>query len=129
MAGVNYELAPVAAMSVPRRARGMTIDRAPIGEVAFRSVVLAGRVIPFDLHFLRLVEIRERGFLERSHSLHQAVWEHERSVDPLPGGCEVRDRLLIEPRLPGSAWLVRRVAGFAFRNRHRRLIERWGELA
>ena len=40
MEGGNRELAPLLRMSVPRHARGSTIAEAPLGRVAFRSVLL-----------------------------------------------------------------------------------------
>ena len=122
MEGVNDELRPFVRMTSPREG---TIDDLPLGEVAFRSVLLAGGFVPFDVHFLRLEERAEGRFLERSSSLLQRVWEHERTVVAVPGGARVNDRLRIEPRLPGSEWLVRRMAAATFRHRHRRLVRRF----
>jgi hypothetical protein len=85
MEGVNAELRPLVRMTVPKRFRGLTIDEAPVGERAFTSVVLAFGVVPFDLHFLTIAERRERGFLERSTTLVQKRWEHERTIAPEGG--------------------------------------------
>jgi ligand-binding SRPBCC domain-containing protein len=125
MEGVNDELRPLVRMTAPREG---TIADLPLGEVAFRSVLLAGGLLPFDVHFLRLEERSEGRFLERSHSLLQRRWEHERVVEATPsGGARVTDRLRIEPRLPGSAWLVQRMAWATFRHRHRRLARRYSQ--
>jgi hypothetical protein len=111
MEGVNEELMPLVRMTVPRRARGLT---------------LAGGVVPFDAHFLCLEAIGERRFLERSSSLLQRVWEHERTVVPEGGGCRVTDRVTFEPRLPGAARLAGPLVERIFRHRHRRLVARFG---
>jgi ligand-binding SRPBCC domain-containing protein len=127
MRGVNDELRPLVRMTAPRHG---TIEDLPLGEVGFRSVLLAGGLVPFDVHFLRLEERSAGRFLERSHSLLQRRWEHERVVEPEPGGgTRVTDRLRIEPRLPGSAWLVRRMVAATFHHRHRRLARRFGGVA
>lgn len=127
MDGVNYELGPLVRMSVPRRARGLSLEDAPIGEVAFRSVILAGSILPVDRHSLTLVEVGpERRFLERSSSLVQRSWEHERTVEEAGDGCLITDRLLIEPRLRRMAPLAGAIARHVFEHRHERLRERFG---
>ena len=124
MEGVNYELRPLVRMTSPRDG---AIEDLPLGEVGFRSVLLAGGLVPIDLHSLTLVEREHGRFLERSHSLLQRTWEHERTVrDDPAGGCVVADRLRIEPRIGLAAPLVRRIAARTFRNRHRRLSARFG---
>ena len=123
MEGVNYELRPLVRMTAPRDG---TIDDIPLDEVAFKSVILAGGVVPMDLHFLTLVEREERRFLERSHSLLQRTWEHERTVRPHGDGAEITDRLAIEPRVRLATPLTRRIAAATFRHRHRRLSARFG---
>ncbi|HJL16223.1 MAG TPA: hypothetical protein RMH99_11235 [Sandaracinaceae bacterium LLY-WYZ-13_1] len=123
MEGVKHELGPWVRMTVPRRACGGRLEDVPLGEVAFRSVLLAGSALPFDVHSLRLVarDVPHR-FLERSTSLLQRRWEHERtSVAEGPDATRVTDRLTVEPRVPGAGWLVERIAGALFSHRHRRL--------
>lgn len=126
MEGVNWELSPWVRMTVPRAARGMTLTHVPLGRPAFRSVLLAAGVLPFDLHHLTLVEVREGRFLERSRSLLQREWEHEREVIPVPGGCLIRDRVRVAPRFAPAAVLVRPLVRALFRRRHARLRERFG---
>jgi ligand-binding SRPBCC domain-containing protein len=124
MEGVNAELRPFVRMRVPREARGLTIADAPLGEVAFHSLLLAGGVLPFDRHDLRLVRVDATpprlGFLEQSTSLLQRRWEHERTIVADGQGSLVTDRVVFEPRI-GSARLVRPVVAALFRHRHRRL--------
>ena len=124
--GVNFELAPWVRMTAPAAVRGFTVDDAPLGACAFRSVLLAGGFFPFDVHSLTLVERGEHRFLERSPTLLQRTWEHERTVVATPGGgCSVTDRLRVEPRIPVDA-LVRPLVAAIFRRRHRRLRARFG---
>lgn len=126
MEGVNAELAPWVRMSVPAAARGLTIDDAPLDRPAFDSWLLALGVVPFDRHRLTLVEVRPGHFVERSSSLLQRLWRHERDVAAgLDGTTIVRDQLFVEPRLPVS-FLVRPIVAAIFRWRHRRLQARFG---
>lgn len=125
--GVNRELFPWVRMTAPRAARGKALADAPLGEVMFTSTLRALCVLPFDRHALRLVEAERGHFLERSSSLLQRSWEHERWVEPVPGGTRVRDRLRVEPRF-GPSTVVRAVVRALFRWRHRRLRARFGLL-
>jgi hypothetical protein len=128
MAGVNYELGPLVRMTAPRRAKELRIDDAPLGEVAFTSVLLAGSVLPIDLHRLAIAEVGPgHRFLERSSSLLQARWEHERWIETEAGrGCRLSDRLAIDPRLRPAAPLTAAIVRRLFERRHRRLRARFG---
>ena len=126
--GVNRELGPWVRMSVPAALRGKHLGDAPVGDVAFTSTLLALGIIPFDRHRLRLAEAGAGHFLERSSSLLQRVWEHERWVEATRAGCRVRDRLWVDPRGAPDA-LVRAMVGALFRWRHRRLRQMFGEAA
>jgi hypothetical protein len=125
MEGVNDELAPWVRMTMPARARGLTIESMPIGSEAFVSTLLAGGVVPFDRHRLVVVELEEGRFLERSSSWLHRLWEHERIVEPFADGCRVVDRVRVEPRLP-VARMERAIVQRIFTARHRRLRERFG---
>ena len=127
MQGVNDELMPLVRMTVPRRARGLTLADVPLGVHAFTSYLLAFGVVPFDAHFLRLDEVGQRHFVERSSSLLQRLWQHERAVEPEGDGCRVTDRVTFEPRLPGLARLARPIVARLFAHRHRRLRARFGD--
>ena len=67
-----------------------------------------------------------RGFLERSRMLSMRVWEHERRLQPVAGGCRIVDRLTFQPRLPGMGPLLERFIRLTFRHRHRRLRGQFG---
>ena len=126
MDGVNAELAPFVRMTVPAAARGLTLEDVVLGQVAIRSVLLAGRLVPFDRHDLVLERVDPgRGFHERSTSLLQRRWEHERTLVPDGAGTLVTDRVTFEPRV-GSARLIAPVVAALFRHRHRHLARTFG---
>jgi hypothetical protein len=124
MGGVNHELRPWMRMTVPRAARGLTLDTVELNRPVGRSWVLALGVIPFDYDKVTLVE-RGPGlrFLERSPMGSMRLWQHERVVEPRgDGACAITDRLTFEPRVPGSTRLVRGLIERIFAHRHRRLL-------
>jgi hypothetical protein len=130
MSGVNDELRPLVRMTVPRRARGLSLQDAPLGERAFHSVILAGGIVPVDVHALTLVRIDADGpsfgFLERSSSLAQRFWDHERTIAPDgAGGSVVRDDVWFSPRVRRLDPLLARVVRHVFEHRHRRLERRF----
>jgi ligand-binding SRPBCC domain-containing protein len=130
MEGVNAELSPWMRMSVPVEISGKSLADVRIGEVAFSSWLLALRFLPFDRHRLCLIEVEPgHGFVERSSSYMQRVWQHERTLEPIPGGTEIRDRVTFEPRIRVLAPLVQAVVARLFRHRHARLRARFGRLA
>jgi ligand-binding SRPBCC domain-containing protein len=121
MAGVNAELAPFVRMTVPRHLRGLTVDDAPLGEVAFRSLLLALGIVPFDRHDLRLTAVVPgRCFQERSTSLLQRRWDHDRTLTPDGADTIVTDHVTFAPRI-GAARLARPLVKALFEHRHRRL--------
>jgi hypothetical protein len=95
----------------------------PIGEPWFRSWILLLGVLPVDYDDLCIVRLtRGSGFLERSRMLSATIWEHERSLTPLPGGgTRVTDRVAFRPRVPATRRLHRGLITVIFRHRHRRL--------
>jgi ligand-binding SRPBCC domain-containing protein len=126
--GVNDELRPLMRMTAPAHVRGLDPAMVPLGERIFRSWVLFLGVLPIDYDGLTLVSIEPgRGFHERSRMLSMRVWEHIRRIEPDgDGSCVVTDRLALEPRLPGTGWLLERVIRAMFRHRHKRLRRRFG---
>lgn len=123
--GVNEELGPLIRMSAPPRAR---IDESvPIGRRWFRSRLLLFGVLPLDYDDLTFASIDPgRGFHERSAMLTMRVWEHERTLEPHPSGCIVRDTVRWETRLPVPQAIPRAIVGRVFSHRHRRLRRRFG---
>jgi hypothetical protein len=49
------------------------------------------------------------------------VWEHERVIEPVPGGWILTDRVRYEPRMPTPDAVLRRLYTLVFGHRHRRL--------
>jgi ligand-binding SRPBCC domain-containing protein len=128
MAGVNAELRPFVRMTYPNQAEHLSDAAIVPGQVLFRSWLLAGSVIPIDRHDLALERVIDGwGFDEESTSMLQRRWRHERRLTDSPeGGCVVRDRLVIEPRLSLARPMVHRTVRFLFEHRHRVLRRRFG---
>jgi ligand-binding SRPBCC domain-containing protein len=130
--GVNYELAPVLKMTIPRRLRSLTLETAPLDTRICRSWILFLGLIPVEFDDLTLAE-RGPGhrFLERSQMMTMRLWEHERSVHSDGPMSLIADRVAFELRaglrqIPGSTRLSRLVIGALFRHRHRRLRRYFG---
>jgi ligand-binding SRPBCC domain-containing protein len=126
--GINHELAPILRMTMPRGLAGKTIDDVEVGTPLGRSWILLGGLIPVDYDDLCLDELEPgRRFLERSRTLSFAVWEHERTVEPVgEESCRVTDRLGFELKrglawIPGASGLAAAIVRFLFGHRHRRL--------
>jgi ligand-binding SRPBCC domain-containing protein len=126
-AGVNDELRPLMRMTVPRGLEDFGIDDVEPGQRLGRSWVLLFGLIPFDYDDLCLERVEPgRAFLERSRMLSQRLWEHERTIEPCAGGCELTDRVAWEPRLPLPGALLAPLIRAVFKHRHRRLRRRFG---
>jgi hypothetical protein len=121
--GINHELSPILRMTMPRGLRDATIDDVAVGEPLGRAWILLFRFLPVDYDDLSLAELEPgRRFLERSSMLSLRFWQHERIVEPLgEGACRLTDRLTLEPRIPGTRGLARRIVAFLFRRRHARM--------
>jgi hypothetical protein len=102
MRGVNRELFPLARMTHPRDLSVLEPGLVTLGQRAFRSWIFALGIVPIDYDDLTFVELEwGRRFLERSPMLTQREWQHERVIDPAPGGgCTLTDRLRFVPRVP-----------------------------
>lgn len=130
--GVNREFRPILRMTFPRDVHDLTAGWQP-GRRRFRSWLLFLGVVPVEYDDLTFERVEPgRAFLERSRMLTQRVWEHERTIDAVPGGCVVRDRIRFEPRWRALALLrrpvLRPVFRAVFRWRHRNLRKLFGEL-
>jgi hypothetical protein len=131
MAGVNLELAPWVRMTHPAWAQDISSAPELLGRTAFHSWLLAGGILPFDRHALRLLELDDHGvrggrFAESSSSWLQARWDHEREVAPEGSGTRVTDRLVVEPRLAVARPVTAAMVGWLFTRRHVRLRSRFG---
>ena len=128
--GINHEMRPWMTMTMPRAARGLTVETIPVGRPVGRAWLRLFGLIPFDYDHLTIVGLEPgRRFLEQSTMLSMRRWEHERTLTPVEGGTRVHDRVTLEPRLPipGLAGLLARVVDAFFKHRQRRLLTYFGE--
>ncbi|MBI2394750.1 MAG: hypothetical protein HYV09_34595 [Deltaproteobacteria bacterium] len=132
MRGVNDELAPWLRMTHPRGVDRLDAQEVPLGRPLFRSWLLLFGVLPVDFDHIGFARVEPgRGFREESTMLTMRAWTHERTIAPVlgnEGGCELTDRIELEPRLALALPLSQRITAALFRHRHRRLRARFGEL-
>jgi ligand-binding SRPBCC domain-containing protein len=126
-AGINDEMRPYLRMTLPRGLERIDPAEIEIGKPLGRSWILLFGLLPFDYDELSLIRLDPgEGFLERSTMLSQRLWEHERTLEQVEGGCAVTDRVRWEPRLGLPAAALRPVFAWFFRHRHRRLARHFG---
>lgn len=126
-AGINDELLPLMAMTMPQQLRGATIDELPLGQRVGRSWLLLFGLVPVDYDDLALAEVDPgRRFLEQSTMLTQSQWTHERIVEPQNGGCRLTDRLGWQGRTKVFEAVFGLAVPILFGHRHRRLRRRFG---
>lgn len=126
MAGVNQELAPLLRMTYPPAQRNLP-TAVPLGRRAFRSWLLLFGLVPIEYDDLTLLKLApNRGFVERSPMMTLRIWQHVRTLRPVPGGCRITDRLTFVPRLPYTGWLWQLAVRGTFAWRHRNLRRIFG---
>lgn len=126
-AGIRDEMRPWIRMTLPDGIESLDPANVRLGQPLGRSWLLLFGLIPFDYDDICIVRLEpNRGFLERSRMLSQRSWEHERTLEPAPGGCRITDRVAWEPRGPVPARRAAPVIAWFFRHRHRRLRRRFG---
>lgn len=126
MDAVNAELMPLVRMTAPAHWRQCPLPQWKTGTVLFRSVILLFGVLPVDVHALRLEEIDpQRGFVERSSSWTNRLWEHRRTTTPTAKGCIVTDDVGVVGRWRWLTFALMPVYRAVFRHRHRRLQQRF----
>lgn len=127
IAGVDLELRPWLRMRFPRHLRGRSLGEAETGVRLGRCWMLLFGVVPVEFDDLAFVEIDRFRFFERSRMATLAVWEHERSVEPVDRqACVLTDRVRWRPRRPLPSRLVRVIVRTLFAHRHNRLVSRFG---
>jgi len=121
--GINNEMRPWMTMSMPRSARGMTVDTVPLNVVLGRAWIRLFGLIPIDYDALSIIELEPgRYFHEKSTMASMRRWEHERTLTPLDDDTtRVTDRITFEPRFPGVGAIFGRMLPAFFGHRHRRL--------
>lgn len=127
--GVNAEFWPLLRMTFPLGVTDLS-QGWDSGRKLFRSWLLLFGVLPVEYDDLTLVEVEPgRRFLERSRMFSQRVWQHERCLVAVAGGCEVSDRVQFVPFLAALGPIYRTVFRGVFLLRHRNLRRRFGALA
>ncbi|MBI3783513.1 MAG: hypothetical protein HY270_08935 [Deltaproteobacteria bacterium] len=127
MPGVNAELMPLVRMTYPSDRIRIDGNDVPLGQRVFRSWILLFGFLPVDYDDLVFARIDPgRGFLETSSMLTQRIWQHERRLEPVEGGCRVTDRVEFTPRLSFLGALYLPIFRSFFRHRHRRLARVFG---
>ena len=128
MAGILAELRPIARMTAPRGITTILDVDVKLGVPLTRSWFLLFGFLPIDRSDLTLIELDEgHRFVEQSPMLSMRLWRHERTIDPVAGGCKISDRLTFEPRF--SAQLAKWFITALFRHRHRVLRRALGAAA
>lgn len=127
MRAVNRELAPLAYMTCPSTWDKLPISEWPTGKPLFNSTILFLRLLPVDRHAFQLSDSGERFFLEESTSWMNRVWRHRRSVAVASANLTIlRDEVSFRSRLPLVGAMMLPIYRLIFRNRHRRLLARFG---
>lgn len=122
MADVNAELRPLVRMTAPLAWRARPLLGWGTGQPLFRSVILLLGCVPVDVHAFRLERATPaQGFVERSHSWVNVLWQHERTTTPTAAGCTLTDTVTVRGRVPVLTALLMPLYRLVFRHLHRRL--------
>jgi ligand-binding SRPBCC domain-containing protein len=114
-------------MTTPRGARELNLAEVTPPARLGRSWVLLLGVLPVDYDDIGIAELDPgRRFLERSTMATMRSWQHERTIDPVDGGCIISDHLAFEPRAAVPGGIARRIVVRLFAHRHRRLRAYFG---
>jgi len=116
---VNAELGPWIRMTAPLQWAQLPIVQWPARTQLFKSWILLLGILPIDRHafYLHSASI-EQGFDERSSSIINRSWKHQRLVQPTAKGCTVTDIVSFECRLPLFTVLLKPVYRLVFKRRH-----------
>jgi hypothetical protein len=128
--GVNAELSPLAKMTAPSGWADRSILDCPQQQPLFKSWILFLGILPVDRHEFYLASIKPgEGFIERSSSVMNALWRHERTVIPLNEGCRVTDTVAYRSRLMFVDIILKPVYRLVFWCRHRHLRQKYSGCA
>ncbi|MEM7184986.1 MAG: hypothetical protein AAF518_29095 [Spirochaetota bacterium] len=130
MPGVNYELFPIVRMTTPKKYQRSHIENWEVDKPLFTSWILLGCFLPWDLHFFQLQKAEEeKSFNERSSSLTQKIWHHDRILRPLAdSSCELTDKVNFIPRVAFLGYVMRPIFHSIFKHRHKRLVKKFGSV-
>ncbi len=123
---VNAELRPLLSMSFPDGLEDITVGWEP-GRHRFRSWIRLGGVLPVEYDDIAFAEVRPgEYFCETSSLASQSLWQHEREIQPLPGGASLTDHVTFGARLPWLEPVYGWVFRWIFQWRHRNLRRMYG---
>lgn len=130
MSGVNAELRPFVRLTVPDGCEELSASNSRVMK-GFVSWILLFGVVPIDRHDFGFDEISSSSFTERSRSVLNRSWQHDRSIrlGDDAASSVVRDSLIVEARLRAVEPLLRPILRALFGHRHRRLRKRYGAVA
>ncbi|MEZ5501861.1 MAG: hypothetical protein R3E50_04085 [Halioglobus sp.] len=127
MEGVNAELSPLVRMTAPVDFAGRSILLWPQKQFLFKSWILLFGFMPIDRHSFYFEAINpDSGFCERSTSITNECWRHERKILPLPNGSRVVDTVEYESRVPLLDVILKPLYKLVFWRRHQNLRSMYG---
>ena len=125
---IAKEMAPMLQMSAPQGKHDLATIPFQPGVPLFRSWITLGGIIPIDFSDVTLLSRTPGvGFVEQSRMGSMRLWRHERTIEPVNGGCRVTDTLCFEPRFGGR--LAVAFVKWFFDHRHRMLGKHLGVVA
>ncbi len=98
----------------------------PLNKNVCRSLVLLFGFIPIDIHQFRFQKITESEFSERSITLTNKEWHHDRTLQQSAQGTKIIDVVSFESRLPFVGSLLQPIYKHIFLHRHKRLKQMYG---
>jgi hypothetical protein len=124
---VNYELMPILKMTYPKQADIADIQSIKKGEVLFKSYFLLLGFIPVDLHYLRVVVVKDGYFFhENSYSLINSTWKHHRTLEGIDEEyTKITDWIRFNPKIPFLGYILKPFIHYLFKHRHRRLLKKY----
>lgn len=122
IATVNFELGPWIQMSAPAAWRSLKLKDWNGNGQLFKSWVLLLGILPLDRHAFGKLDLSQKmRFIEHSSSWINRIWQHERAVKAVAGGCEITDKISFAPRLPLLSPVLKAIYILVFRHRHSKL--------
>lgn len=126
MKGVNQELNPFVTIVVRKKWSEMAFSKLPLNQYVCEGLILLFGFLPIDIHWFRFKAINESGFNERSTTLTNKEWNHDRTIQSCEQGSRVTDTISFKSRLPLLGLLLKPVYKSIFMHRHRRLARLYG---
>lgn len=127
MQGVNAELKPLVKMTAPAGFCERSILHWPQKQALFNSWILLFGIVPIDRHSFYFDAVNPAdGFAERSTSITNSFWCHERKIQSRPDGCCVVDTVTYKSRVPFLDVLLKPMYQIVFWRRHQNLRSLFG---